>query len=354
MAPSSDKTDIKELTKNELTAWLEARGIEPYRAGQILKWIYTRQADTFDMMTDLGKDARKLLSYHFAIERIEKMRVETSKDGSMKYLFRLGDGNHIESVVIPEKDHCTLCLSSQVGCAQGCRFCLTARGGLVRNLKAGEIIAQIQEVRNDLDDLKSLKNIVLMGMGEPLANYRNVVKAIHVITDSEAGLKFSNRRVTISTAGLVPKLSDLGRDTKANLAVSLNATDNRTRSMLMPINKKYPIEQLLDACRRYHLPPRRRITFEYVLIKSVNDSPEDATRLAGLIRPIRSKINLIPFNEYQGSKFKRPEESTIRRFQEILIDRKYTAVIRHSRGQDISGACGQLNANVRDIYPHKR
>jgi 23S rRNA (adenine2503-C2)-methyltransferase len=296
-------------------------------------------------MTDVGKEIRKLLSRHFSIARLEKARIETSQDGSKKYLFKLDDGKYVESVLIPEKDHYTLCISTQVGCAQGCRFCLTARGGWVRNLTRGEIIAQVRDVLNCLDASKRLTNIVLMGMGEPLANYRNVVSAINTITDGNHGLGFSNRRLTLSTAGLVPKISNLGRDTSVNLAISLNATDNKTRNMLMPINRKYPLEKLLDACAGYPLLPRRRITFEYILIKGINDSIKDANRLVKLLRPIRAKINLIPFNEYEGSEFNRPEESAILKFKEILHKNNYTAIIRYSKGQDISAACGQLGAN---------
>ena len=343
---SSKKTDIKELTNDQLVLWLENKDLEPYRAAQILKWIYLRQADTFDIMTDVGKEIRELLSRHFSIARLEKARIETSQDGSKKYLFKLNDGKYVESVLIPEKDHYTLCISSQVGCAQGCRFCLTARGGFVRNLTRGEIINQVRDVSKCLDDSKRLTNIVLMGMGEPLANYSNVVSAVNTITDSDTGLGFSSRRLTISTAGLTPKLSDLGRDTTVNLAISLNATDNKSRNMLMPINRKYPLEKLLDACAEYPLKPRRKITFEYTLIKGVNDSIKDAKRLVKLLRPIRAKINLIPFNAYEGSEFNRPEESVILSFKEILNKNNYTAIIRHSKGQDISAACGQLSANL--------
>ena len=335
--------DIKELTIEQLILWLENRNIKPYRAKQILKWIYVRQAENFEMMTDVGKDTRKCLARHFSINRLEKARTETSQDGSKKFLFKLIDGKYIESVLIPEKNHYTLCISSQVGCAQGCRFCLTGRGGWVRNLTKGEIIAQVRDVANDLDNSKRLTNIVMMGMGEPLANYSNVVGAVGTITDSEVGLGFSDRRLTISTSGLVPKLSPLGRDTGVNLAISLNATDNKTRDMLMPINRKYPLEKLLDACARYPLTPRRKITFEYIMIKGVNDSEEDAKRLAGLLRPIRAKINLIPFNTFEGSDFERPEEQVVFTFKEILNKNNYTAVIRQSKGQDISAACGQLS-----------
>lgn len=346
MLVDKNKTDIKELSHKQLASWLKDNEIEPYRSAQILKWIYLRQADSFGMMTDLSKQVRKLLSLTFSIKRLEKVTTKESQDGSRKYLFRLQDGNYIESVLIPEKDHYTLCISSQVGCAQGCSFCLTAKDGFTRNLTKDEIVGQVRDIKKDHAGPKPITNIVFMGMGEPLANYKNVVAAVDTILNKSFGLGFSGRRVTISTAGLVRKLSDLGTETEINLAVSLNATENETRSMLMPINRKYPIEKLLDACRKYHLKPRRRITFEYILLKGINDTIEDANRLVKLLRPIRAKINLIPFNEYDGSAFRRPEESIVNHFLEILHRNGYTAIIRHSKGRDICAACGQLRAKV--------
>jgi 23S rRNA (adenine2503-C2)-methyltransferase len=338
--------DIKELTKDQLILWLKNQRIKPYRAQQVLKWIYLRQADAFDDMTDIGKETRKLFSNHFSIKRLETKSIETSQDGSKKYLFKLSDGRHVESVLIPEKDHYTLCISSQVGCAQRCRFCLTGKGGFVRNLTKGEIVNQVRDISHDLDGSTRLTNIVMMGMGEPLANYSNVIAAINTLTDSESGLAFSSRRLTVSTLGLIHRLLDFGRETSVNLAVSLNATDNKTRDYLMPINRKYPLEKLLTACAEYPLTPRQKITFEYILIKGINDSEENAKRLVKLLRPIKTKINLIPFNTFEGSDFKRPEESVILRFKEILTQNNYTAIIRQSKGQDISAACGQLRANL--------
>ena len=348
MLADKNKTDIKELSSEQLASWLIDNEIEPYRAVQILKWIYLKQADSFDIMTDLSKEVRKLLSLSFSIKRLEKVTIKKSQDGSKKYLFRLQDGNHIESVLIPEKDHYTLCISSQVGCAQRCSFCLTAKDGFTRNLTKDEIVSQVRDVKKDHADPKPVTNIVFMGMGEPLANYKNVVDAVDMILNKSFGLGFSSRKVTISTAGLVQKLSDLGHETEANLAVSLNATENETRSMLMPINNKYPIEKLLDACRLYHLKPRRRITFEYILLRGINDSTKDANRLVKLLRQVKGKINLIPFNEYEGCLFRRPEESVVNHFLEILHNNGYTAIIRHSKGRDISAACGQLRAKVED------
>ena len=344
MKRSDKKINILELSKERFASWLEGRQIESYRAAQVFKWIYLRQADRFDLMTDIAKDIRPLLEDHFTIDRLQTENVETSIDGSRKYLFKLEDGERIESVLIPERDHYTLCISSQVGCAQDCRFCLTASGGFQRNLSKAEIVSQVRDIKNELQDSMPLSNLVFMGMGEPLANYKNLVTAIHAITDSSFGLGFASRRVTVSTAGIVSKLADLGRDTRANLAISLNATDNQTRNRIMPINRKFPIEKLLKACQQFPLPGGRRITFEYVLLKDVNDSVEDAYRLAELLRPIKSKINLIPFNSHEGCQYQRPDEDTILRFQKILIDKNYTVMIRQSKGQDISAACGQLAA----------
>jgi 23S rRNA (adenine2503-C2)-methyltransferase len=344
MTLKNKKTNLLEITREELAAWLTDSKIAAYRADQIQKWIYLKQVDNFDLMTDLSKDIRILLSENFIVGRLESELIETSRDGSFKYLFKLDDGKRIESVLIPERDHYTLCVSSQVGCAQGCRFCLTATGGFERNLTRGEIVAQARDIKSDLDDEKRLTNIVFMGMGEPLANYKNLISAIGVLTDNDAGLRFASRRITVSTAGLVPKISALGRDTRVNLAVSLNATDNKTRDNLMPINRKYPLEKLLEACRQYRPAPGRRITFEYILIKGINDSENDARRLAKMLRSIRCKINLIPFNTHEGCGFGRPSEATINRFQDILIGKNYTVIVRISKGQDISAACGQLRA----------
>jgi len=344
MAIYKNKADILEFTRDQLVSWLAEREIAAYRADQIQKWIYLRQADNFDFMTDLSKDIRSMLSQQFKIGRLETELVETSRDGSSKYLFKLNDGKRIESVLIPEKDHYTLCVSSQVGCAQDCRFCLTAVGGFERNLSRGEIVAQVRDIKKNLGDQIRLTNIVFMGMGEPLANYKNLLSAIGILTDNDAGLRVASRRVTVSTAGLVPKITALGRDTRVNLAVSLNATDNKTRNRLMPINRKYPLEKLMEACRQYLPAPGRRITFEYILIKGINDSVDDAERLAKLLRPIRCKVNLIPFNTHEGCDFERPAEAVIQAFYDILFAKNYTVIIRRSKGQDISAACGQLKA----------
>jgi 23S rRNA (adenine2503-C2)-methyltransferase len=296
-------------------------------------------------MTDLSKDLRAFLADRLTISHFKAERVQVSKDGSRKYLFRLGDGQYIESVLIPEPGHWTLCISTQVGCAMGCKFCLTGRGGLARNLEPSEIVNQVCAAQEDLQGSDPLTNVVLMGMGEPLANYHSVVQAIGIIAGNN-GLQFSSRRVTLSTAGLAPRIDQLGSDVKVNLAVSLNAADNDTRNRLMPINRTYPIEVLLSACRRFPLPSRRTIMFEYVLIAGVNDTLRDAERLARLLKPLRAKINLIPFNPFEGTAFKRPEEDAILAFQEVLLNHHFTAIIRHSKGDDICAACGQLSPRV--------
>ncbi len=342
--------NILDFTRQDLALWFEDNGIRPFRAGQIFKWLYILQADTFGQMTDLSKDLRAQLEDQFCIKRLIVDDKQTSLDGTQKFLHRLGDGTHIESVLIPGKSHFTLCVSSQVGCAQDCRFCLTAKGGFVRNLSVGEIIAQVRDARfylteQGIEPLK-LSNIVFMGMGEPLANYKNLLKSLSIITDSDYGLKFSPRRVTVSTSGFVPKITQLGLDIGVNLAISLNATDDKMRSHLMPINKKYPLDQLLEVCRTFTIKPRNKITFEYILMKGVNDSRQDALRLVKLLAPIKAKVNLIPFNEYEKSEFKRPSKLEISDFMQILLDSNLTAIIRKSKGDDILAACGQLKANL--------
>jgi 23S rRNA (adenine2503-C2)-methyltransferase len=337
--------DIKNFNQTELLKWLEAHNERPFRADQILKWVYMRLADRFEQMTDLSKSFREMLGDHFTIERLPVVKVLSSADGTRKFLFKLTDGRTVESVLIPERDHHTLCLSSQVGCAQRCRFCLTGRDGLTRNLTAGEIVGQVWEIRKQMQDPALLTNLVFMGMGEPLANYENLLTAIQILTSSDWGMKFASRRVTVSTAGLVPRMLDLGRDTRINLAVSFNAVDDEMRSRLMPVNRKYGIDQLLDACRRYPLPTGRKITFEYILFKDVNDSPEHAHRLGRLLAPLKAKINLIPFNPFAGSEFERPSAERISAFQDVLIARHFTSVVRYSKGLDIMAACGQLRSS---------
>jgi 23S rRNA (adenine2503-C2)-methyltransferase len=341
---SIQKINIKSIGRDELQADLIDRGLKKFRAGQILTWIYTYYARSFEEMTNIPKMERTLLSSVFFIPTPNIVGTETSKDGTRKFLFALEDGHTIESVLIPDEDRQTLCISSQAGCQQACRFCLTGSKGFTRNLKAYEIVDQVLEISHILhrEKKRRITNIVLMGMGEPLANFDEVLKALQVIA-SDKGLGFATRRVTVSTSGLVPEIDRLGRSgVKVNLAISLNATTDEVRDRIMPVNRRYPLKELLAACRRYPLEPRRRITFEYVLLQGVNDTVEDAQRLARLLRGIKCKVNLIPFNPFPGSVFNRPDDATVLRFQKILLDRHYITPVRESRGRDISAACGQL------------
>ncbi len=346
----STSPDIKDMAESDLAAWLGRHDIASYRAGQIFRWIYHRNAQTFWEMTDLSKTLRHWLSQHFTISHFQAEKTNVSRDGSRKYLFPLTDGHHVESVLIPEGDHWTLCISSQVGCAMGCRFCLTGTGGFIRNLTPGEIINQVCAAKASVPPPHPLTNIVFMGMGEPLANYENVLKAICVFLGSD-GLQFSKRRVTLSTVGMASAIDALGKDASLNLAVSLNAADNVTRSRIMPVNDAYPLDVLLSACKRFPVPAGRRLTFEYVLLSQINDRAEDAIRLAELLKPFRAKINLIPFNPFEGSPFKRPPNETILAFQDLLVQHHFTVLIRWSKGRDIGAACGQLRANALSRRP---
>jgi len=321
-------------------------GMPGFRAKQLLHWMYHRAALSFEEMHNISRAFQEWLNAHCIIGHIEPVDVRESQDGSKKIVFKLHDGKFIESVLIKEDDWYTLCISTQVGCAVGCTFCLTGLGGFQRNLSRAEILSQILLVkRTVLGELP--RNLVLMGMGEPLLNLEEVVPALSIISDPN-WLALAARRVTVSTSGIIPGIEKLGESgLSVSLAVSLNATTNSVRDVLMPINKKYPLEDLLEACREYPLPPRRRITFEYVLIKDINDSLEDAKRLAKLLRGIPCKINLIPFNPDPALPFERPSEERVREFQECLYRSHYTACIRYSKGLDVGAACGQLAAHWR-------
>lgn len=340
----SEKINIKSQTREELQARIVEMGLKKYRADQILTGIYAHHARSFEEMTNVPKAEHSPLSSVFYISAPNVVRTEISRDGTRKFLFELEDGRTVESVLIPDTDRQTLCISSQVGCRQACRFCLTGSAGFTRDLNAYEIVDQALEVSRILQQERKrrLTNIVLMGMGEPLANFDEVVKALAVIT-SEKGLGFATRRVTVSTAGLAPEIEKLGSSgVKVNLAISLNATTDAVRDTIMPVNRRYPIEELLAACRRFPLESRRRITFEYVLLKGVNDTKEDAQRLTQLLRGVKCKVNLIPFNPFPDSEFERSNDAAVRQFQKILLDHHYITPVRESRGRDISAACGQL------------
>lgn len=339
-----EPSNIKSPGPAELPKLLVRLGFPAYRAGQILRWIYQHHAAVFGEMTNIAKEDRLRLATLFTINAVRMEAVERSADGTRKFLFRLDDGHTIESVLIPGEERLTLCISSQVGCRQACRFCLTGGGGFVRNLDGWEIADQVLAITGLLkrEGAQRLTNIVLMGMGEPLDNFGETLSALAIMTADQA-LAISPRRITLSTSGLAPEIEQLGRSgSRVNLAISLNAPDDTVRDRIMPVNRRYPLKALIAACKRYPLEPRRRITFEYVLLGGLNDSPEDALAVARLLRGIRCKINLIPFNPFPGSPFERPADDAVRRFQQVLLDQHLTAPVRESRGRDISAACGQL------------
>jgi 23S rRNA (adenine2503-C2)-methyltransferase len=339
--------NLKELTLPELKEFVVSLGLEPYRAEQIAQWIYKKRVDSFEEMTNLSKAARKLLSEKAALKLLETVKVEESADGTRKYLFQLPDGNRIESVFIPEKNWNTLCVSTQVGCPAGCKFCLTAKDGFTRNLTAGEIVDQYLQVQKDVGEGRRISNVVFMGMGEPLLNFDAVKKAVEIMTDRKM-LDLSTRKVTVSTVGVVPGIERMAKEmNKVKLAVSLHATTNEVRDRLVPLNRKYPIEAIMAALRRYPADNNRRIMIEYVMLKGVNDSLEDARRLVKLVKGLPVKVNLIPFNPYPGAEFEPTPREQIERFQRVLWDANVAAFIRDSRGQDISAACGMLRTKEK-------
>jgi len=334
--------DLKGFDEGEMEQWTLGLGLAPYRGRQVRSWLFRKLAGSFEEMTDLPLPLRSQLSREANVHHLSLVHRQDSSDGTRKYLFALHDGYGIESVLIPERDHLTICISSQAGCAMGCGFCLTGKQGLNRNLTPAEIVDQVIHVKRSMEAPDRLTNIVFMGMGEPLANYDSLLKAINNLV-GETGMNFSHRKVTISTCGLVPAIRRLGQDVSVNLAVSLNATTNRTRDFLMPINRCYPLDELISACRDFPLPNRRMITFEYVLIRGINDTLDDASRLAALLRGLRAKINLIALNAQDDLEFTPPPMEQILRFQEKLVENHFTAIIRKSKGQDIHAACGQLS-----------
>lgn len=344
MIKSAEKLlpNLLDFTLEEMEEFIASSGKEKYRARQIMKWLHQSGSGSFDTMTTLSRDFREKLSAAARIYRPEIVKIQTSQDGTQKALLRLEDGLFIESVLIPGKSHWTICISTQAGCAMGCEFCLTARQGFKRNLTPAEIVGQLITLKHEAPEGTAINNIVMMGMGEPLSNYANTLKSIQILT-CDFGLGMSNRRVTVSTCGLAPQIVQLGKDICINLAVSLNAPDDETRNQLMPINKKYPLQTLLTACKKYPMPGRRLLTFEYILIDGVNSSRADADKLAALLKDQRCKLNLIVFNEYPGSPFKSPSLKDVEAFQQILLDRHFTTMLRKSKGSDILAACGQLS-----------
>ena len=354
LAPSAISTEARRnlvgLDRQALAAEMAAIGAPAFRARQLWHWIYHRGATDFAAMTSLAKDFRARLAEQFVIERPAIATAQHSVDGTRKWLLRFGDGQEVETVHIPEEDRGTLCVSSQVGCTLTCTFCHTGTQRLVRNLSAAEIVGQVMTARDQLGEWPSpqdgrlLSNIVLMGMGEPLYNYDNVAQAMKIVMDGE-GISISKRRITLSTAGVAPMIERCGRELNINLAISLHAVNDELRDQIVPINRKYPLATLLEACRNYPgLTNARRITFEYVMLKDVNDSPAEARELVRLLKGIPAKVNLIPFNPWPGAPFECSTAAAIKRFSDIVFDAGYSSPIRTPRGQDIMAACGQLKS----------
>lgn len=340
--PAQNRLDLLSLREPEMAQLVRTLGWPAYRAGQILRWLYQRRARTMADMTDLSHDNRTQLSAMAGIGRSERCTVLTAHDGTRKLLLTLDDGLSIETVLIPDDDRLTLCVSTQVGCMLDCGFCLTGTMGLKRNLKPNEIVDQVLTAQDHLGQDERLTNLVFMGMGEPLSNLDALTTAIECLTNKSWGLGWSPRRITVSTAGLASRIKDVAA-LGVNLAVSLNATTEEQRRTLMPaVSKIASLKSLLAACRRYPLPPMRRLTFEYVLLAGVNDQPADAQRLGRLVHGVRCKINLIPFNEFPGSRFRRPVDTDVLRFQTALRHAGLDVFIRKSRGREVLGACGQL------------
>ncbi len=345
-ASAAPRTNLLALDEPALERFVKDQGWPAFRARQILRWLYQERVREIARMTDLSKAERARLSDLAAIERSAECEVRRADDGTRKLLLRLEDGLVIESVLIPDADRLTLCLSTQVGCTLDCGFCLTGQMGLKRNLAAHEIIEQALAAQDRLEPGERLTNIVLMGMGEPLANFEAVAEAVARLTNTRWGFGISARRITLSTAGLASRLQEVA-GLGVNLAVSLNATTDAQRTRLMPaVNRLHPLARLLAACRAYPLPPHRKLTFEYVLLAGENDTEPDAKRLTKLLNGIRCKVNLIPFNPFPGSPYRRPADGDVLRFQSVLRQAGFDVLIRKSKGRDVLGACGQLGELV--------
>ncbi len=347
-APQTSPVDLLGLPLEQLTPFVvETLGERPFHARQLYRWIHQRGVIDFDAMTDLSKDLRAKLKAHCALEPLTKDLEQRSVDGTIKYRWRTRDDCLIETVYMPSQERKTLCVSTQVGCAMACKFCMTGTLGLLRNLTAAEIVAQVHAVnrevsRNEqLEMTRPLTNLVFMGMGEPLHNFENLKSALAIL-QSEDGPNFSHRHITVSTVGLVPMIERLGAETDVKLAISLNASTDEQRDAMMPVNRKWKIADLMEACRRFPLRQGRRITFEYVLLRGVNDADADALRLVELLRGVPAKVNLIPYNENPGLGFHTTDEERAERFRELLTRGHVAAFIRENRGRDIAAACGQL------------
>lgn len=341
IAAKNGKPDLKGLTEKEFLELAEGLGFPPYRGRQMARWVFVRGAQSFDEMTDLPKKFRPRLAETCTITHLVPETLRTSRDGTRKFLFRTPTGHPFESVLIPDSGRLTLCLSVQAGCRMGCAFCATGTLGLLEQLKAALIVDQYLAAHRAVPE-ERITNLVFMGMGEPFDNYEEVARALRILTH-RAWLAVPPRRITVSTCGLVPAMIRFKAEfPQVRLAVSLGAPDDERRSRLIPINKRYPLGVLLDTCRKMSLPPRQRITFEYCLLSGVNDSLEDATRLAEFLRGIRCKVNLIPFNEFPGIPYRRPGAAAVNQFAAALAKAGVTVTVRESRGLDIEAACGQL------------
>jgi 23S rRNA (adenine2503-C2)-methyltransferase len=334
--------DLAELSLTDLESWVVSQGLPRFRARQVFRWVWKRGATSYEEMSDLPRDLRARLAAELPFSTPAVVRQDLSTDGTRKLVLALADRRQIECVFIPDTPSQTFCVSTQVGCAMGCAFCLTGKMGLVRHLTAGEIAAQVRVLAKATGLLESPFNIVLMGMGEPLHNYDATMKALALLNDPQ-GLALSPKRVTLSTVGLVPMLDKLATEPlMPNLAVSLHATTQEQRAAIVPPTAKYGLQAIIDACRRFPLAKRSRITFEYVLLEGVNDSPADARRLVKLLDGIKAKVNLIPLNAAPGIPFDRPSDARVDAFARILADKGMTVSVRRSRGRDIRAACGQL------------
>jgi 23S rRNA (adenine2503-C2)-methyltransferase len=348
---AESRPDFASMDLADLETALAAGGHPRYHARQIYSWIYAKGVTDFEQMTDLSRELRADLAEQFRISTPTVVARETSTDGTTKFLLELEDGRRIESVFIPDTPRQTFCISTQVGCAMKCGFCLTGKMGLVRNLTTAEITGQVRVLAGELGLRISKFNIVLMGMGEPLHNYDNTMKALRMLND-EHGLAVSPKRITLSTVGVLPALGRLAAEPlMPNLAISLHATTDEQREALVPVSRKYGLTDIIDACRKFPLKRRARITFEYVLLKDINDTPEDARRLVKLLGNIRCKVNLIPLNEAVGIPFERPSDARVNRFAEILANARLTVSVRKSRGRDIRAACGQLIVEGMRLSP---
>lgn len=339
-----EKHNLYDLTPEEMTAFIAGLGEKPYRAEQILAWLYRRGAADFQEMSDLSVAAQNKLALNstLALPELAELRTDP-EDGARKMLWRLSDGAVVESVLMPEKDHYTVCLSSQVGCALGCRFCRTGLLGFSRNLTQGEILGQFLGALRLAEPDRPLTNAVFMGMGEPLLNRENVVRSLNIITDPRL-IALGKKHISISTVGLVPEMSRLAQETDVCLTISLSAPTDELRNQIMPINKKYPLAELKQALTAYSLPRGRRFTIAYVLLGGVNDSLKEARQLVSFLHGLKVKVNLIPFNPWPGAPFKAPEENRVLTFRDFLNSKHHTAMIRHSKGRRVGGACGQLAA----------